>query len=42
MDTEKFFLIGLCRLDRQAHALFYFLTVRYIAELEMSTNTSFV
>ena len=41
MDTEKFF-ICFCRLDRHAHVLFYCLTVRYIAELEMSTNTSFV
>ena len=41
MDTE-FFLIGLCRLDRHAHVPIYFLAVRYIAKLEMSTNTSFV
>ena len=42
MDTENFFLIGLCRLDRHAHVLIYFLIVRYIAKLEMLTNTSFV
>ena len=42
MDAEKFFLIRLCRRDRHARVLIYFLIVRYIAKLEMLTNTSLV